>query len=78
MSERITGTVKWFNNVKGYGFIVPTDGNMDDLFVHFRSIKGEGYRSLEEGDQVEYSIADGPKGQQAVDVVKTHGGPVHP
>ena len=68
MSERIIGTVKWFNNTKGYGFIGRDGG--DDVFVHFSAIKGEGYRSLEEGQKVEFSIQQGPKGLQAADVIK--------
>ncbi|HGY54662.1 MAG TPA: cold-shock protein [Caldithrix abyssi] len=58
-----TGTVKWFNNSKGYGFISREQG--DDVFVHYRSIEGEGYRTLEEGDRVEFEVAEGPKGLQA-------------
>jgi CspA family cold shock protein len=68
MSERIIGTVKWFSNPKGYGFIQRDDG--PDVFVHFSAIQGEGYRSLEEGQQVEFTIEEGPKGPQAADVVK--------
>jgi CspA family cold shock protein len=60
------GTVKWFNNEKGYGFISRDDG--EDVFVHFRAIQGDGYRSLEEGQQVEFDIADGPKGLAAANV----------
>ncbi|MBD3380284.1 MAG: cold-shock protein [Candidatus Omnitrophica bacterium] len=63
-----TGTVKWFNNSKGYGFITPESGS--DVFVHFSAIKAEGYKTLNEGDKVEFEIKDGPKGQEAVDVVK--------
>ncbi len=66
MSERETGTVKWFNNSKGYGFIQREKG--DDVFVHFRAIQGEGYRTLEEGQQVEFSVTQGQKGLQAEDV----------
>ncbi|MDP2653339.1 MAG: cold-shock protein [Candidatus Omnitrophota bacterium] len=62
------GTVKWFNDQKGYGFITPESGN--DVFVHHSAIKGEGYKSLAEGQKVEFSITTGPKGEQAVDVVK--------
>ena len=62
-----TGTVKWFNGSKGYGFISREDG--DDVFVHFRSIQGDGYKSLDEGDQVQFDIEEGPKGLQAADVV---------
>src|SRR3954464_7257431 len=56
-----TGTVKWFSNDKGYGFITPDDGS-NDVFVHFSSIEGDGYRSLEEGAKVEYETEQGPKG----------------
>ncbi len=67
MSERQTGTVKWFNGTKGYGFIEQDAGG--DIFVHFSAITGEGYRNLEEGQRVEFSVTDGPKGPQAQDVV---------
>lgn len=67
MSERITGTVKWFNNVKGYGFIGREGG--EDVFVHFSSIQSDGFRRLEKGQQVEFSIEEGPKGLQAAMVV---------
>jgi cold shock protein len=62
------GTVKWFNNQKGYGFITPENGN--DVFVHHTAIQGEGYKSLDEGQQVEFNIEKGPKGEQATNVVK--------
>jgi cold shock protein len=62
------GTVKWFNNTKGFGFIGREDG--PDVFVHYSAIAGEGYRSLEEGDSVEFQIVQGPKGLQAADVRK--------
>lgn len=61
-----TGTVKFFNSQKGYGFISRTDG--DDVFVHFSAIVGEGYRNLEEGQQVEFDIAQGQKGEEAQNV----------
>ena len=67
MSERIVGTVKWFNGSKGYGFIEVEGG--DDVFVHYTSIQGEGYRNLEEGQQVEFEVEDGPKGLQAANVI---------
>ena len=69
MSERINGTVKWFNNAKGFGFIT-RDGSDDDIFVHFRSIQGDGYRTLNEGQMVEFKLVEGPKGLQAEDVIK--------
>jgi CspA family cold shock protein len=62
-----TGTVKWFNADKGYGFIRPAEGG-DDVFVHFSAIAGEGYRSLNEGAKVEYDVEQGPKGLQATNV----------
>jgi CspA family cold shock protein len=68
MADRITGTVKWFNAAKGYGFIAHEGGK--DVFVHFSAIQSEGYRSLNEGDKVEFSIEDSPKGPQATNVVK--------
>lgn len=69
MSERVNGTVKWFNNAKGFGFITG-DGFDGDVFVHFRSIKGDGFRSLNEGEDVEFTLTEGPKGLQAEDVAK--------
>lgn len=68
MSERETGKVKWFSNVKGFGFIERKDGN-EDVFVHFRQIRGDGYRSLSDGQEVEFTIVTGDKGLQADDVV---------
>ena len=66
MAEREKGTVKWFNASKGYGFITREVGG--DVFVHYSSIRGEGYRTLEEGQQVEFLIVEGEKGPQAQDV----------
>jgi CspA family cold shock protein len=66
MSERVTGTVKWFNGSKGYGFIEREEG--DDVFVHYTAIQSDGFRTLEEGQQVEFSIEQGPKGLQAAEV----------
>jgi CspA family cold shock protein len=66
MSDRQTGTVKWFNDAKGYGFIQREDG--DDLFVHFRSIEGSGFRTLAEGQKVEFTVGQGQKGPQAENV----------
>jgi len=63
-----TGTVKWFNGSKGYGFITREQG--DDVFVHYKAITGEGYKSLEEGQQVEFDVEQGPKGLQAANVKK--------
>ncbi len=63
-----TGTVKWFNSSKGFGFISREHG--DDVFVHYKSIAGQGYRSLEEGDRVQFEIGQGPKGLQANNVTK--------
>ena len=62
------GTVKWFNNSKGFGFIERPDE--EDVFVHFNSIVGDGFKSLEEGDEVEFTVQQGPKGLQAADVKK--------
>lgn len=62
------GTVKWFSNQKGYGFITPESGK--DVFVHHSEIQGEGYKTLDEGQAVEFEIADGAKGEQAKNVVK--------
>lgn len=66
MSERIQGTVKWFNAEKGYGFISREDG--PDVFVHYSAIQSEGYRALSEGQMVEFAIERGPKGLQAAQV----------
>jgi CspA family cold shock protein len=63
-----TGTVKWFNDAKGYGFITPSEG--PDLFVHHSAIVAEGFRSLSEGDQVQFEVTKGPKGLQAVNVTR--------
>jgi len=63
-----TGTVKWFNNSKGYGFIAPNEGG-DDVFVHFSAIQSDGYRTLNEGQNVSYEVEQGPKGLQATNVV---------
>ena len=63
-----TGTVKWFNDAKGYGFIAPDEGSKD-LFVHFSNIAGEGFKSLSEGSRVEYEAREGTKGPEAFNVV---------
>ncbi|GAA4381318.1 MULTISPECIES: cold-shock protein [Agromyces] len=62
-----TGTVKWFNAEKGFGFIAPDDGSAD-VFAHFSAITGSGYRSLDEGQKVEFEVAQGPKGLQAENI----------
>jgi cold shock protein len=67
MSERISGTVKWFNGEKGYGFLSQANG--PDVFVHYSAISGDGYRNLAEGQKVEFSVEKGPKGLQAVNVI---------
>lgn len=64
----VRGTVKWFNEEKGFGFISQEGG--EDVFVHFSAIKADGFRKLEEGDQVEFNVTKGPKGLQASDVLK--------
>jgi CspA family cold shock protein len=70
MSERIIGTVKWFNGGKGYGFIEREGG--EDVFVHFSAIQGDGYRNLEEGQRVEFNVEQGTKGPQATNVTLTY------
>ena len=66
MSERVTGTVKWFSTQKGYGFIQWEEGN--DVFVHYSAIQGSGFKDLSEGQQVEFAIEESPKGPQAASV----------
>lgn len=66
--SKSTGTVKWFDEGKGFGFISQADGGKD-VFVHFRSIQGDGFRTLAEGQQVEFTVEEGQKGPQAADVV---------
>lgn len=63
-----TGTVKWFNNAKGYGFIVPEEGG-EDLFAHFSAVNMDGYKTLSAGDQVQFEVTVGDKGPQATDIV---------
>ena len=67
MSERIIGTVKWFNGTKGYGFLARENG--PDVFVHYSAIQGDGFRNLTEGQQVEFAVEQGAKGPQAAEVV---------
>lgn len=67
MSDRKTGVVKWFNAKKGFGFIAQDGG--EDIFVHYRNVRGDGYRTLQEGEKVEFILINGPKGLQADDVV---------
>jgi CspA family cold shock protein len=67
-----TGIVKWFSNAKGYGFISPDEGG-DDIFAHFSSIEMEGYKSLKEGQHVEFDVSDGPKGLQASKIMLAAG-----
>ncbi len=71
MEKRETGIVKWFNNAKGFGFIVLEEqpDKQEDVFVHFRSIRGDGYRTLKQGANVEFNLISGQKGLQAEDVV---------
>jgi cold shock protein len=69
---RTTGTVKWFNDAKGFGFITPTDGERD-CFVHFSAIQGNGFRSLAEGEAVEFDLILGEKGPAAENVARIHG-----
>ena len=64
-----TGTVKWFNDAKGFGFITPDEGG-DDLFAHFSAIVAGGYKSLKENDRVNFDVIDGPKGKQASTIQK--------
>ncbi|MDH5472456.1 MAG: cold-shock protein [Gammaproteobacteria bacterium] len=66
MSDRVNGIVKWFNNSKGYGFIERETG--DDVFVHFRAIRGDGFKTLKDGQKVEFNLIEGQKGLQAEDV----------
>ena len=63
------GTIKWFSDQKGYGFITP-EGGKKDVFVHFSALQGEGFKTLAEGQRVSFDITDGPKGEQATNVVK--------
>ncbi|MFC3339127.1 cold-shock protein [Paracandidimonas soli] len=66
-AEKLTGTVKWFNDAKGFGFITPDNGG-EDLFAHFSSIQMSGFKTLKEGQKVSFEIAQGPKGKQALNI----------
>ncbi|MEM8072523.1 cold shock domain-containing protein [Morganella morganii subsp. sibonii] len=68
MSDRMTGSVKWFNESKGFGFITPADGSKD-VFVHFSAIRGDNFRTLYEGQNVTFNVEDGAKGPSAANVV---------
>jgi CspA family cold shock protein len=68
MSEREIGTVKWFNGAKGYGFVQRASG--DDVFVHYSAIQGDGFKNLDEGERVEFTVEQGAKGLQATNVVR--------
>ena len=68
-SEKISGTVKWFNDAKGFGFITPDNGG-EDLFAHFSSIQMNGFKTLKEGQKVSFEIAQGPKGKQALSITE--------
>ena len=72
MAERQSGIVKWFDNRKGYGFI-QRDDNGEDVFVHFREIQGDGFKTLQEGQKVTFEVEEGPKGLQATQVVPAEG-----
>ena len=70
VEQRMTGRVKWFSAIKGYGFIEPENGAGEDVFVHFSAIQSEGFRTLREGEQVEFTLEDSPKGPQASQVMR--------
>ena len=70
MSQRLKGRVKWFNNQKGYGFITPADKKMGDIFVHQSSVQMEGFRTLAEGEEVEFDTQESEKGTRAINVTK--------
>ncbi|OQX92299.1 MAG: cold-shock protein [candidate division Zixibacteria bacterium 4484_95] len=64
------GKVKWFDRKKGFGFIIPDESGQDDIFVHFTSIKGDGFKSLNQGEEVQYDVVTGPKGLKAENVIR--------
>jgi len=70
LAERITGTVKWFDSSKGYGFIQPEIESAEEVFVYYMAIVDNSFRNLYEGDKVEFSVVDDPRGPQAIDVVR--------
>lgn len=72
-----TGTVKWFNNAKGYGFILPENSD-EDIFAHFSAIKMDGYRTLKSGQAVEFELEDGEKGKHAINIVTIDNHPAEP
>jgi cold shock protein len=69
MQDRMRGTVKWFNQSKGFGFIGPDDSGNPDVFVHYSALEGNGFRNLNEGQRVEFKVSASPKGPQAVEVI---------
>jgi CspA family cold shock protein len=70
LSERMTGTVKWFDSSKGYGFIQPEIESVEEVFVHYTAIMDDGFRNLYQGDRVEFSVVDDPTGLQAINVIR--------
>jgi CspA family cold shock protein len=70
LSERMTGTVKWFDSSKGYGFIQPEIESVEEVFVHYTAIMDDGFRNLYQGDRVEFSVVDDPRGLQAINVIR--------
>ena len=70
MNERMTGTVKWFDSSKGYGFIQPEIESVEEVFVHYTAIMDDGFRNLYQGDRVEFSVVDDPRGLQAINVIR--------